>query len=56
MTCGRRIFPTLPPLPEQLAASDEQLPLLGDDVADEVREAAVGERDMGATVEDDDLR
>ena len=43
------------PLPEEGARGDQQGPLVGDHVAHEVRQPAVGERDVRSAVEDDDL-
>ena len=41
---------------EELGRRHEELALVGDDVADEVRQPTVGEGNVCATVEDDDLR
>ena len=42
-------------VPEERARGDEERPLVADDVADEVREAAVRERDVRPPVEEHDL-
>jgi hypothetical protein len=42
-------------LAEEVARRHQQLLLVGDDVADVVRQAAVGERNVGTAIEDDDL-
>jgi hypothetical protein len=51
-----RLHGDVEPVPEEIAGGDQQVPLLGDDVADEVWQAAVGERDVGAAIEHHDLR
>ena len=42
-------------LAEPFGRRDQQRALVGDDVADEVRQSAVGEGDVGPAIEDDDL-